>query len=277
MTLWHWAVIVLAALLCYGAHRYLSRAKPQMQDDFPFVAVSPLSEPELVLFDRLKTALPDHMILAQVQLSRVIRVRPGRSERWLNRINRMSLDFLVCRGDSSVLAAIELDDGSHARPDRQVADAKKNKALAAAGLHLFRWRVRDIPGVDEIRKQVLGELPKPRWNPPAARSLASTPRPRPKPPSPDVPKAVESSEGYMPAASVSTFAGTSRLIAVHSDGSEYEAVFPSLAEADAAKAMALDVSLLGFSTAHVVAAPRAAVTYASAQAWLEARQRPSPF
>ncbi|MFZ2629366.1 MAG: DUF2726 domain-containing protein [Rugosibacter sp.] len=32
---------------------------------------------------------------------------------WLNRINRMSADFVVCNKDSSIVAVIELDDATH--------------------------------------------------------------------------------------------------------------------------------------------------------------------
>src|SRR3972149_6232971 len=41
-------------------------------DVWPFYAKKPLSQPEQILYFRLVQALPDHIILAQVQLSRLL-------------------------------------------------------------------------------------------------------------------------------------------------------------------------------------------------------------
>ena len=63
----------------------------------------------------------------------------------------MSADFLVCNKDASVVAVIELDDASHQRHDRQVADEKKDKALKAAEIKIIRWHVKSIPDVSAIQ------------------------------------------------------------------------------------------------------------------------------
>lgn len=74
--------------------------------------------------------MPEHIILAQVQLSQVLGVNKGNSfMEWHNKINRMSLDFLVCQKDSSIIAAVELDDKTHQKESRVKADAKKKKLL----------------------------------------------------------------------------------------------------------------------------------------------------
>ena len=80
---------------------------------WPFYAKKPLSQPEQVLYFRLVQALPEHIILAQVQLSRLLGVKKGNNyQSWFNRINRMSADFVVCNKDSSIVAVIELDDAT---------------------------------------------------------------------------------------------------------------------------------------------------------------------
>jgi len=113
---------------------------------WPFSVRRPLTEPEQVLYYRLCKALPDYMVLAQVGLSRFLAVRRGHDARgWYNRINRMSVDFLVCTRDAEVVAAIELDDASHQRPDRAGADDKKQTALRAAGVRLLRYNVSALP------------------------------------------------------------------------------------------------------------------------------------
>src|SRR4051812_4861762 len=82
--------------------------------EWPYYSKRPLSPPEQVLYFRLVKALPEHIVLAQVQLSRFLGVKKGHSaQAWLNRINRMSADFVVCQKDATVVAVIELDDVSH--------------------------------------------------------------------------------------------------------------------------------------------------------------------
>lgn len=119
---------------------------------WPFYAKKPLSQPEQILYFRLTKALPEHIVLAQVQLSRLLGVKKGNNfHAWNNRINRMSADFVVCKKDSSVIAVIELDDASHERKNRQAADIKKDKALSSADIRVVRWQVKAIPDEATIK------------------------------------------------------------------------------------------------------------------------------
>ena len=70
----------------------------------------------------------------------------------MNRINRMSFDFVVCSKDATVVAAIELDDRSHETPDRIEADGKKSRAADGAGIRLVRWNVKALPDDSDIRQ-----------------------------------------------------------------------------------------------------------------------------
>ena len=123
---------------------------------WPFFAQKPLSPPEQVLYFRLVRALPDQIVLAQVQLSRILGVKKGDSyQSWLNRISQLSADFVVCAKDSSVLAVIELDDASHQSERRREADRRKTRALEAASLKIIRWNVTQLPDEAVIRSAVL--------------------------------------------------------------------------------------------------------------------------
>ena len=123
---------------------------------WPFYVKRPLSQPEQVLYHRLIRALPEHIVLAQVQVSRVLGVKKGSNfHEWNNRINRLSYDFVVCGKDSTVLAAVELDDKTHESKGRSSTDEKKNKASADAGLRLLRWHVRSLPSEEAIRQELL--------------------------------------------------------------------------------------------------------------------------
>lgn len=130
----------------------LARAHLSEGSDWPFYAKKLLSSPEQVLYHRLVHALPECIVLAQVQLSRVLGVKKGFNfAQWNNRINRLSLDFVVCLKDSSVVAAIELDDASHNHPRRWEPDARKAKALQSAGITLIRWSPGSLPDEATIR------------------------------------------------------------------------------------------------------------------------------
>jgi hypothetical protein len=77
----------------------------------------------------------------------------------------MSYDFLVCAKDSTVLAAVELDDRTHESASRILADAKKDRATAAAGIPLIRWNVKAIPDDAAIRDAIPKPAPKPSSSP----------------------------------------------------------------------------------------------------------------
>ncbi|TBR14243.1 MAG: DUF2726 domain-containing protein [Rugosibacter sp.] len=147
------AVVVIFAIL---------KAKSQgdaSDEVWPFYTKKPLSQPEQILYFRLVQALPEHIVLAQVQLSRLLGVKKGNNyQAWFNRINRMSADFVVCNKDSSIVAVIELDDATHQREDRQAADAKKDKALASAGVRIVRWHAKSIPDVATIQSTFMPNI-----------------------------------------------------------------------------------------------------------------------
>jgi very-short-patch-repair endonuclease len=139
---------------------------------WPFVAKKPLSQPEQVLYFRLIQALPEHIVLAQVQLSRLLGIKKGNNyQAWLNRINRMSVDFVVCNKDSSIVAVIELDDATHRKDDRQAADAKKDKALTSAGVRIVRWQAKSIPDVATIQSTIMPKIAVKSDPPQSARRL----------------------------------------------------------------------------------------------------------
>ena len=111
-----------------------------------------------MLYHRLVKSLPDHIVLAQVQVSRVLGVKKGfRFHEWNNRINRLSYDFVICDKASAVIAAIELDDKSHESEHRVATDAKKTKATTDAGLRLVRWHVKSLPDELTIQRELLAD------------------------------------------------------------------------------------------------------------------------
>ena len=142
-------VFVMFALVVY-----LKVTSKKMVGDatWPFDAKNPLSEPEQVLYLRLVQALPEHIILAQVQLSSLLAVKKNHDARaWIRRIGGMSADFVVCNKDFSIIAVIELDDEAVASKDQITADANKVQALEAAGIRIIRWQAKTMPDLALIK------------------------------------------------------------------------------------------------------------------------------
>jgi hypothetical protein len=147
--------LIVFLLLIFAAVLALlkKRGMPGITGEWPFYAKKALTKPEQVLYYRLVAALPEFIVLAQVQLSRVLGIKKGHnSNHWNNRINRMSLDYVVCLKDFTVVAVVELDDKTHLKAHRIDADSKKEKALTSAGIKLLRWNVVGLPDEAAIRK-----------------------------------------------------------------------------------------------------------------------------
>jgi hypothetical protein len=120
---------------------------------YPYIKKNIMSPIELKLYERLVSAFPDHLLFSQVQLSRALVSPPGRENRkWNNRINRMSLDFVICDESSNPVCVIELDDKTHLRAEAIKRDAKKDKALGAAGIPIVRIKVDAMPTVAQLPK-----------------------------------------------------------------------------------------------------------------------------
>jgi hypothetical protein len=151
-------------LLCAAlALRLLQRRNAWRDADavWPFYAKKPLASPEQVLCQRLVTSLPGHIVLSRVPVASVLGVKRGFDfERWNRRIHRLHYDFVVCRKDASVLAAIELDGKANLPRDPMRADGIKQRASAAAGVRLLRWQAKDLPDQAEIQ-ELFGELQMP--------------------------------------------------------------------------------------------------------------------
>lgn len=122
----------------------------EVKKPWPYRARVLMTEREQVMFHRLREACPELLVFSQVQLSRAIEVKPRVDDHtsWRNKIDRKSLDFVICLPDSSILAVIELDDKSHDRQKQKTRDADKTRALADAGVRLIR--VNEIPSVSAL-------------------------------------------------------------------------------------------------------------------------------
>jgi hypothetical protein len=126
---------------------------------WPVAARQLLSNREHSLYQDLTALYPDHKVFVQVALSQIIDVPEDHPERIAirNRFTQLVADFVLCRQDMSIVAVIELDDGSHHRRDRQYADARKTKALVDAGVKLVRIPAGPLPIQQKLRALIGAE------------------------------------------------------------------------------------------------------------------------
>ncbi len=119
-----------------------------------------LTPAERSFFGVLQQALgSQYPIFAKVNMADILEPQPdltnSQKSAARSRISQKHVDFVVCDpGDLSVQLAIELDDASHSRRDRQQADLVKDRAFASAGLRLLRFPAQQAYNVDYIRRQV---------------------------------------------------------------------------------------------------------------------------
>lgn len=151
-----WVLLIMLLLIAAVLGKPRQARRTGLDRPWPLERVEALlSEPEQVLYLRLSEALPDCRICPQVQLLQAVRFKRGaRSQDVRNRISQLSVDFLIVRPDTSIVAAVELGDASHRRADRRDADARKTHALDSAGIPLIRWEVGRIPEAAAIRAAV---------------------------------------------------------------------------------------------------------------------------
>lgn len=110
-----------------------------------------MTKPEHAFYKELVQLVGnDYFVFAQVHLPTIIDEKIVGQDWRASRahINRKSIDFVLCDKEYiSPKLAIELDDWSHARPDRQERDGEVERILAEAGMPLLR--VTDTQGLAE--------------------------------------------------------------------------------------------------------------------------------
>ena len=155
-------IIFLPRLLSVKGTSNKSEANPVRGDElaiWPFEPMPIMTDTEVLFFRKLQQALPEYYIFSQVQLSRIIEPNDeAGTDRsfWFNRICRQSIDYVLVDSDAqTTLVAIELDDWTHESQKSQKADAKKDKALASAGIPILRFHAERMPSIEILRHEVL--------------------------------------------------------------------------------------------------------------------------
>ncbi len=127
------AAIIAAARKTFPSHLRV-RAHRQVTSEY-HAAESLLTTTELHFWHSLREAVgPRAHVLMKVRLADVLMAGPHDLAA-LRRVSQKHVDFLLCDPQTlRPLLALELDDTSHERPERQARDAFVNNAYAHAGL-----------------------------------------------------------------------------------------------------------------------------------------------
>lgn len=158
------ALLVLGGLL-FGVLLMRRRAPPApaARDDsldtvqaWPPQAVRVMTLGERQAFEVLRRALPGHVVLAQVPLSRFISV-PTRNpyQQWLQRAGRLAVDVLVCDFSSRAVAAIEIRTAEESERSAK-RHQRLMEVLRAAGVVVYEWNEDDLPSIAEVRELFAG-------------------------------------------------------------------------------------------------------------------------
>lgn len=125
--------------------------RPQYKDKFTL-----MNKSEHLLFTRLVEAAPAMLVFSQVSMSQLFHINSKRGNGFLQvaEIGRKSIDFLICRSDTSIVLAIELNGPTHEREAQKARDEKKRIALEEAGIPLIVLDPACIPEVIELRRKI---------------------------------------------------------------------------------------------------------------------------
>lgn len=116
-------------------------------------AVRVLAVAERQAMTLLREAMPGFLVLAQVPLTRFLRVDSGQS-RWLQQVSGMSADLLLCDGGSRVLVVVNVRSPDASENSRRRHD-RMSRLLKAAGIKLMSWNEQALPDAASIRAQLL--------------------------------------------------------------------------------------------------------------------------
>lgn len=136
-------IAVFAVILFFLANA--NKAKGGRGERNPIKGKRIITMNEQPTFLRLREALPEHIVLAQVAFSAFMTAK-GYATR--NLFNRKVADFVVLDKQFNVVAIVELDDASH--KGKEEKDADRDALIAEAGYRVIRYK--RTPDLEQVQK-----------------------------------------------------------------------------------------------------------------------------
>ncbi len=152
------SLLLLLTLLAVRSRQRLggrrSASAPEYLDTvagWPPEGARVLSITERQAYDLLKRSMPGFLVLAQVPLSRFVRVPTRHSYgEWLQRVGSLSADLLLCDSGSRVLAVIDIRAAQETERSRKRHE-RMGRVLKAAGIQVHVWREGELPSGTAVR------------------------------------------------------------------------------------------------------------------------------
>lgn len=160
-------VLAAAALSFFWVwQRGRQGAAPGSQADFdrldtlaawPPQATRILTTHERLAYSTLLRAFPDYMVLAQVPLSRFLKVPTRHSHaEWLRRVGNLCADLLVCDMASQVVAVVIVQPPGGLTSERAAARRERmSRVLKSVGVRMLVWVENALPSPDAAREAIL--------------------------------------------------------------------------------------------------------------------------
>lgn len=150
------STLVGGLLLGWACHGYVTRARHRHWPRQWNLQARPLfNAHERALFRELRTALPQHVVLAKVNLLRFCQAaKPSDARAWYDRLQSLNVSMLVCTGNGTVISAIDIDP----HPSKDIRRSKKLKeaALEACRVRYLRCRPGQWPQANLLASWALG-------------------------------------------------------------------------------------------------------------------------
>lgn len=154
------ALILLLSFVFMRKRPTKSRARSERQDALDTVAswqpeaARVLTASERKALETVRKALPGQVVLAQVPLSRFLKVPTRNSySQWLSRVGHLNADLVVCDAGSQVLAVIDIRPANQSARGRQRHE-RMSRVLRAAGINVLVWSEGHLPSLSEVRSQM---------------------------------------------------------------------------------------------------------------------------
>lgn len=160
-----WFFVIAVVLILAIAVAIVLAPKAPRSEHLPYRKKASLfSEAERSFLGVLDQAVEDqYRIFGQVRVADVVEVHgakdSGARQSALNKINSKHFDFLLCdKASLAVVAAVELDDGSHNRKDRKERDRFLDELCAGIGLPLIREKAQQAYTVAKVKEDIAEKL-----------------------------------------------------------------------------------------------------------------------
>lgn len=113
-----------------------------------------LNTSEQALYHRLVEAMPNMTVFCQVGLVQLVQLRGQHAVEDIHALIGRCVNFLVCRDDFSIVAALDLVWPTDEEPEKQRASEAKRVALEKLEIPLIVYRPHQLPGVDTIAREI---------------------------------------------------------------------------------------------------------------------------